>query len=360
MKGSASRRTTRAPAILSPALDLLCVGGLSLIVFIPMLLSGRSDLVLVGAGTQAWLATVINMPHFVASYRIIYRSKAMILRHKWASIYIPVLLVAYSTFAMLQAGESGALVIVLIAVASAYLAWHYTGQVWGMMASYAYLEGVRFEPVEKRLVRTSLRILLVWHLTWFLYTQMRRPDQVRPLYVLASAGTIVAFLLGVWGLAKLRRRTGVLPPTRALVAWLSIFVWYAMLARDPKALFWIQAAHALQYLAFPIRVEMNRTSSAAAKSAGSFVLRMFAYGGGLLAISYVLSHVLPGTVMSTVGDMFGEEPGKAAPILILMIINIHHYFTDGVVWKISNPEVRRELFAHVPAPPFVKPAKPVA
>jgi hypothetical protein len=31
-----------------------------------------------------------------------------------------------------------------------------------------------------------------------------------------------------------------------------------------------------------------------------------------------------------------------------MFINIHHYFTDGVIWKISNPEVRRELFAHVP------------
>ena len=54
-----------------------------------------------------------------------------------------------------------------------------------------------------------------------------------------------------------------------------------------------------------------------------------------------------------------EEPGKAAPILILMIINIHHYFTDGVIWEISNPEVRRELFAHVAeaapvkAPPYV-------
>jgi hypothetical protein len=33
-----------------------------------------------------------------------------------------------------------------------------------------------------------------------------------------------------------------------------------------------------------------------------------------------------------------------------MFINIHHYFTDGVIWKLRNPEVRRELFAHVPAP----------
>ena len=51
--------------------------------------------------------------------------------------------------------------------------------------------------------------------------------------------------------------------------------------------------------------------------------------------------------MGVVGNLFGEEPGRAAPILLLMFINIHHYFTDGVIWKISNAEVRRDLFAHV-------------
>ena len=63
--------------------------------------------------------------------------------------------------------------------------------------------------------------------------------------------------------------------------------------------------------------------------------------------------------MSAVADMFGEEPGKAAPVLILMFINIHHYFTDGVIWKISNPEVRQELFAHVKRPENPKAASPV-
>ena len=74
---------------------------------------------------------------------------------------------------------------------------------------------------------------------------------------------------------------------------------------------------------------------------------MLLYGGGLLAVSYVVAGVVPGTAMGIVGNIFGEEPSKAAPILILMFINIHHYFTDGVIWKISNPEVRRDLFAHV-------------
>lgn len=338
---------TRHAAILNPVLDLLFVGGLSLIVFVPLLLTGRTDLVIIGAGAQAWLATLINMPHFMASYRLVYRSRETILRHKWASIYIPVILFAYVLLAVWQAQESQALVIVLITVSSGYLAWHYTGQVWGMMASFAYLEGFRFEKNERFLIRTGLRILLVWHLSWFMYTQLRDPSRVRPLYLVMSAGTVVAFVLGVIGLVKMRRRTGFTPPARVLLPWLAIFSWYAIMARDPKAIFWVQLAHALQYLAFPLRVEINNTHGEQRTSPRRFVAHMTVYAVVLLGASMLVSTVVPAAVMGAVGNMFGEEPGKAAPILILMFINIHHYFTDGVIWHISNPEVRQELFAHV-------------
>jgi len=347
-----------SPAILSPVVDLLCVGGLSLIVFVPLLLSGRTDLVFVGAGAQAWLGATINMPHFMASYRIVYRSKEMILKHRWASLYVPALLLLFAVAALWEAQHgSRVLVVLYVGAASAYLAWHYTGQVWGMMASYAYLAGQKFEAREKLLVRTSLRILLAWHVTWFLYTQLRDPRAVRPAYLLVSAGTLVAFALGVVGLWRMRRRTGTLPPARALVAWLAIFVWYAMIARDPRAIFWVQIAHALQYLAFPLRVEMNRTSAGdAGRRAGRVAAHMALYGGALLAVSVLVARVVPGQAMGVVGSVFGEEPGRVAPILILMFINIHHYFTDGVIWKIGDPEVRHDLFAHVPAPSAVKPA----
>lgn len=343
--------------MLSPIVDILCVGGLSLIVFVPLLLSGRSDLVLIGAGAQAWVATLINMPHFMASYRMVYRSREMILRHKWASIYVPAILLAFTVVALWEAQRSPVLVIVLISVGSAYLAWHYTGQVWGMMASYAYLGGARFDNTERFLIRTSLRILLVWHVTWFLYTQLKDPSAVRPLYVLISAGTLVALALGAVGLAKMYRRTGKVPPAPALVAWAAIFVWYAVMARDPKALFWIQIFHALQYLAFPIRVEINRTAAAPARSSGRVAAHMALYGVGLLVVSYVVTQIVPGPAMSVVGDIFGEEPSRVAPVLLLTFINIHHYFTDGVIWHISNPEVRKELFAHVHPSAGAKPVK---
>jgi len=344
----------RPGSVLSPLVDLLCVGGLSLIVFVPLLLSGRSDLVMIGAGAQAWIATTINMPHFMASYRIVYRSREMILRHKWASIYVPAILLLYMVAAIWEAQFSARplLVLVFIGVGSAYLAWHYTGQVWGMMASYAYLEGTAFEKSERLLIRTSLRILLAWHVTWFFYTQLRNPGSVRPAYVRVSAGTLVAFCLGFTGLARMRKRTGKRPPTRALVAWFALFVWYAMMARDPKAIFWSQIAHAIQYLSFPIRVEINRTTATPDPETEHPTRRlarhMVLYGVGLLAVSYVAAQVLPGRAMDVVGNIFGEQPGAVVPILILMFINIHHYFTDGVIWKISNPEGRKELFAHVP------------
>jgi hypothetical protein len=364
--GKSAAPPVRGGSILSPAIDLLLVGGLSLIVFVPLLLSGRQDLVLIGAGAQAWLGTAINMPHFMASYRLVYRDRETILKHRWASIYVPLILIGVIALAVLEvqyflpqgcteaiqahvaAPQCRSLVItLLIAVASGYLAWHYTGQVWGMMASYAFLAGARFEKTERLLIRTGLRILLAWQVCWFLYTQLRNPSPIRPVYLAVSAGIGLAFLLGAVGLVRMWRRTGMLPPTRSLVAWLAIFVWYAVMARDPKALFWIQIAHALQYLAFPVRVEINRTLSHRARAAVRLARHMALYGIVLLGVSFLVTQIVPGTAMSVLGDVFGETPANSAPILVLIFINIHHYFTDGVIWKISNPEVRKDLFAHV-------------
>jgi hypothetical protein len=225
-----------------------------------------------------------------------------------------------------------------------------------MMASYAYLAGARFEKSERLLIRSGLRILLAWHVCWFLYTQLENPGRVRALYGIVSAGIAVAFVLGATGLYRMWRRTGMLPPAKAIVAWLALFAWYAMMARDPKAIFWVQIAHALQYLAFPVRVEINRTVGARAKAATRLARHMALYGIGLLAASFIVAQLVPGAAMSIIGNVFGETPGKSAPILLLMFINIHHYFTDGVIWKISNPDVRKDLFAHV-APPAKSAAK---
>lgn len=359
MTTTASPAPNRRPAILTPALDLLAVGGLSILLLVPLILSGRTDLVIVGVGAQAWIATTINMPHFMASYRLVYRDKATILKHKWASIGVPVLLLLWIGVALAQASWSTDMVALLVAVASAYLAWHYTGQVWGMMASFAYLEGARFERIERLLIRGSLRFLLVWHLTWFVHTQVQAVD-IGGFYWALTIGTLAALVTGGIGLARMRTRIGRFPPLRATVAWLAIFVWYAAMARDPRAIFWVQIAHAIQYLGFPFRVEMNRS---ARKKAAGVATHMVLFGVALLGVSVLMAQVVPRATMHVIAEWLGERPGLVAPVLILSFINIHHYFTDGVMWKLRNKETRADLFAHFlpeapdPVPPPASSAK---
>lgn len=347
----------RPAAIISPLVDLLCVGGLSIVVIIPLLLSDREELGFATIGVLIWAQALINYSHFMASYRIIYRDRQMIRRHQWAAIWIPLLMLVFVVIALLVAPVSELLLLAFFAVGSGYLAWHYTGQVWGMMASYSYLDGVRFDPTERWLIRASLRILLAWHVSWFLnfwlsHAQVPSLAQLAAsLYQVVSYATIPAFLLGGIGLLRMRLRLGRFPPLRAVVAWLAIFVWYAAIARwGLPAFFLVQLAHALQYLEFPVRVELNRaTRAAAARSAGHMVV----YAAALLTTAFLVILAVPGPAMSLVANFLGATPNKAAAALVLYFINIHHYFTDGVVWKISNPEVRKELFAHVPPSPVV-------
>jgi hypothetical protein len=348
----ADASTSQPASILSPAIDFLCVGGLSLIVLVPLLIAGPHELTFVSIGALVWLQALVNYTHFMASYRIIYRDREMIRRHQWAAIWVPLGLLVFLIAGVATADQSKFLVVVFFAASSAYLAWHYTGQVWGMMASHAYLAGVKYTTTERRLIRTSLRILLGWHVVWFLHTALSDPSRVDAVYRLASVAAVAAFFVGLAGLVVLSRRIDALPPVRALVPWLAIFAWYAALGRwGLPGLFLVQLFHAIQYLEFPARVEINRAARA---SVGRVARRLALYVGALIAASIIVLTIVPGPAMSIVANAVGASPTTVAPVLILYFINIHHYFTDGVIWKISNPEVRQELFAHVKRP---EPAK---
>lgn len=348
------------PAIISPLVDALCVGGLSLLLLLPLLLSGRADLVIVGVGMQAWIAALVNMPHFMASYRLVYRNRETINAHRWAAIYVPLILIAYIAFAVWQSRETDLYVSILMTVQGGYLAWHYTGQAWGMMATYTYLDGRSFQHVERRLIRGGLYLLLAWHVAWFFrwgFGETRFGPLLESLYFILSVLSAVALVAGLVGLAMMKARTGRFPPGRALIAWGAIFVWYAAMARDPRAIFWVQIAHALQYLMFPVRVEINRTRRSGS-GPSRLVTHMAVYLIVLLAVSVAMAVWIPARAMDVVADWLGRRPGEVTALSLLAFLNVHHYFTDGVMWKLRNPAVREDLFGHLPAPDKTAPAAP--
>ena len=101
----------------------------------------------------------------------------------------------------------------------------------------------------------------------------------------------------------------------------------------------VQLAHALQYLVFTTRVEINRNKAESSSGVARTVVT-FAAAIGVGAIVFDL----PGWIgmSNDTARMYGMAMGAVASA-----INIHHYFVDGAIWKISNPRVRKDLFAHL-------------
>jgi hypothetical protein len=230
-----------------------------------------------------------------------------------------------------------------------YLAWHYTGQGWGMCASFAYLQGLRFENRERHLVRIGFRALLVVHVVAVLAgLDELSPDiremvkRVQPWTLAAAALTIPVGLAG-FGLAW--RRTGRLPWVRTIVPWGSMYVWYAMLPIVPDSFVWLQLAHALQYLEFPLRVELNRRERRTMPRRVPKLPRV-----GYVTLYYGALVVAGLLVFASPFMLERGSDGVALAALIAAAVNVHHYFVDGCIWKISNPAVRGELFAHVAKP----------
>ena len=340
------------PAIISPFIDTLCTGGLSLLVLIPLLVAGRTEVLLFTPGVQAWVGALVNMPHFLASYRMVYRTRDSIRAHPWAAIYVPTLLLTACISAVIASRWTPVPISALLTVSSVYLAWHYTSQAWGMVATFTYLDGNSFSPLERRLVRGSLFILAAWHIVWFFYLGYGQYVDLKALYIGLSVLTAVALIMGLVGFSLQRARTGRFAPLRAWIPWIAVFVWYAAMARvGLAALFFVQIAHALQYLIFPFRVEVNRTRrTAAAASPHVLSLYIAVYVVALLAGSIVAAIALPLGAMAVVTNWLGSHPGQVVGFAISAFFNIHHYFTDGVVWKLRDPAVREDLFGHLSRP----------
>jgi hypothetical protein len=367
---SAALPDRRPAAILSPAIDALCTGGLSLVLFAAMIAAALLWQVTFNSpqvrGFLLVATALLNWPHFMASYRLLYGSPESRRRYPWASVIVPALLVAYCLAALAVPvvtkpvdATSGSGIFVdqtmfraLFVINLFYLAWHYTGQGWGMCASFAYLQGLRFEPRERQLVRSGFRALLVVHVVAVLagladvFPEMLsivEPEvlstvkKVQPWTLLAAALTIP---LGLAGFALAWRRTGLRPGVRTVVPWGSLYVWYAMLPIVPDSFVWLQLAHALQYLEFPLRVELNRRDLRQSRPPRGKTTRLpragyvGLYYGGLFA-ARMFTFASPYLI------------GFQLAMLVAAAVNVHHYFVDGCIWKISNPAVRGELFAHL-------------
>jgi hypothetical protein len=158
-----------------------------------------------------------------------------------------------------------------------------------------------------------------------------------------NAWSVVVLLtipLGIFGFLRIRRRTGKTPPLRCYSPWIAIYLWYALIGAYPGTFAFLQIFHALQYLIFPLRVEVNQYSAKQKRTESKKLIHAVAYYVVLVIVGAVVLE------LPSLSYIWGDK-NLSLHELAAGFVNLHHYFIDGVIWKIRNPQVRRDLFAHL-------------
>jgi hypothetical protein len=226
-----------------------------------------------------------------------------------------------------------------------YLAAHYAGQTWGMVASFGYLGGVQIQRIERQVLRSVLLVFVAWHVAianhlvpkYTLFVPELKPF-LDTLFEVITPVAHVAMVVAIAVFVRMGYRTKRVPPLSALVPIPLLYFGYLVFTRSYAGLLLLQVCHALQYLIFPLRVEINRRNIEESQAARNHI------------VLYVLVLIAAGAFVFLGPDAL---PGETLPFgawILLALINIHHFFIDGCVWKISTPEVKKDLFRHLVEP----------
>ena len=113
------------------------------------------------AGTvTAALSFLLVGPHYAATYRRAYTSRAVVGAHPWVTLVAPPILIAAALLAVRYPTTVG------LAYFGLYVGWsgyHYSGQSLGLAMLYPLRQGARLEAREKRLL--SLPLYVSWILS---------------------------------------------------------------------------------------------------------------------------------------------------------------------------------------------------
>jgi hypothetical protein len=236
--------------------------------------------------------------------------------------------------------------------------WHYTKQGYGMLVVDSVYQRKFFSEGEKAVLRYNA--YACWLLFWLCANQYVTERElwglayygfaVPPAVLFVFGGaTLVTTALTLWLFA--RRLTGerVGLPLAGTVAYVTtLYIWLA--ARfEPTALLVVPAFHSLQYLLIVWRFEANRSFALTGRTnvrAGRWSMARFSATAVLLGLAgfWWAPMLLDSFVMY---DRVALN-GTAFLFFFWIVINVHHYFIDNVLWRRDNPETGQYLFGRPP------------
>jgi Flp pilus assembly protein TadD len=338
--------------LFGPAVDLAVIaGGLTLVLF-PLSLAIASRLNVI-----AFLVLLFfcNYPHYMATNYRIYRNRSQIERYKIFSIYITGLL---GVTAILGHVMADVWLEILYTVYFTWSPFHYTGQNYGIGLMYLRRAGVEPSKTDRRLLYGAFISCFLMYVAYinanvdagaapaFPFRPLGIPrDAVRIAYLVLLAGGAASAL---WFLARIvpRAPRGAMAPVLLLMG--SQFAWFAATTGVPLfssaiGLEWLPIGALFPTIAFLHCAQYLGVTAYYAKRDSMSENRSFSLAGyfGVLVVGGVFLWIGSTRLLSQV---FGLDYGISF-LLMLTLINIHHFLMDGAIWKLRDGRIARLLLA---------------
>jgi hypothetical protein len=355
----------RALYFVSPAVDLLAMGGLSLALYPLLVLAPLSSSGVAAAVMALWW--VGNWPHFSATLHRLYGAREHVRQFPFTAWLLPPLIVATAvavfTWPVRLAGPFVALVVI-------WSVYHFSGQTLGLTLIYARRAGLTVTPTARRALRLFLLGVFLARVAsdeagsgervylGVAHARLGVPSFLGPLLLVPTLLAGALFLADLW---RSRARSGQPLPFIVLLPAVSFFVWFLPGQREPYFFAFVPLFHSIQYLLVAWVVQLKgQLDTRKPRPSRSFVLRASLRWGGV--------NLLGGAALFWALPKLGQW-ASAAPMfsfaIVASAVQLHHFFVDGVIWKIRQPAVMSPLLVSIddllePAGEGPRAAAPVA
>lgn len=326
-----------------------------------------------------WLVFACNYPHFAATNYRLYHSKANMMQYPITALVIPWVIIA------LLIGSYLSPTIIAPIFVKIYLVWspyHFSGQTLGISLIYFRRAGVMVGKWERFALSNFIYSTFLYStakgevassasdisITPFFGVEMSRlclpgwvPDVV--LVWMAINACLLLFLVGRWCVQNGR----VIPPIVLLPA-ITQFVWFVPGNYLAAFNYMVPFFHSLQYLliAWSMQLKEKMDRENIQPSVRYVVGETMRWGGINMVVGWLLFFGLP-VLISVLGGgtnaslewlhgfipwLYLPQTGTGIGLqfsigVFISAVQIHHFFVDGVIWKLKRTTVSSPLMVNL-------------
>jgi hypothetical protein len=338
-----------APFFVSRPLDALFVGGLSIATCLGLALSLGSAPSAAANRCSQLLMWVVNWPHFSATLYRLFRRRDSAGQYPVTAYGVPWLVAAGGLASLAWPAMVAPWFVKLFLIWSPY---HFSGQSVGVSLVYARRAGVPIAGWPRRALTAfvfgtyvAATLAAETSTAGGSYYGVQYPGLGVPAWTATLSASIMyaagAAFLGHAAAWSFRERR--LFPGMVLLPALAQYVWFISGSGVPAFYIFVPLFHSLQYLPIAWAVQMGeRVAENGGRADRAFLARETAWWmAANLAGGAGLFWVVPRAVAA-----FGVEADLASGVAIAAV-QIHHFFVDGVIWKLRQPHVANPLVVNV-------------